>query len=132
MRAQVTVLTVHGNQNLGLHQSMHGLKIWTVRVTRYVIGTAIIIHNIDANLRQLVDDLNHTALIAWNGFGGEQEQITLFQFMPAVFTIGQLCRGRPTFTLAACHQEHQISAWDIQSLLRADHWWKIRQNPGFK
>ena len=68
MCAQMAVFAMHWHQDLRLHQRMHCLKIRAVGMARYVIAASGIIHDVHADFRQLVDDLDHTTLVARNGF----------------------------------------------------------------
>ena len=67
--AQMTMLAMHRDQHLRLHDIMQRFQIRAVCVTGDVVETGGIINHIHTHLRELVDDADHAAFIARDGFG---------------------------------------------------------------
>ena len=131
MFAQVTVFTVHRNNDLRLDQIMHRLKIGAVCVTGYVIQVRTVINHINAQFGQLVHDADNALFVARNRFRREQEKVAFLQFDPEVFAPCQLGRGRAAFALGPCHDQHQVFTRNVIGVFNRNNRGEVFQDTRF-
>ena len=114
---QHAVLTVNGDEELGLGESQHQLLVLLKTMAGHMNALTFAVDNLRPEHHQPVDRVDHGNRVSWNRAGGENNRVGGFNPDLGMFTTGDAAQGRKWFALATGHQQQGFAIGHIIDLL---------------
>ena len=108
MALEVTLLSVDGNEELGLHQGVDDFQLLLAGVARHMEVRQLVIDHLRALPIELVDDGGNGLFVAGNGRGGDQHPVAGLDLHLTVAGEGHAVQGRHVFALGAGGDDHLL------------------------